>query len=318
VEHRWIPQGPAADGSLRTALKRLRNSAADSGTGAITSAPVARPGAEGRAPQGTGPARAPSQVPPALRGRRIVCTVPTYNEVLNIVDLCLALIELGPEVEVLVIDDNSPDGTAQAVAELAQREPRVHLLLRTTDKGRGRAGRDGFVRALAMGAEVVVEMDADFSHHPRFVPALLERLSQSPPLLRRNQVVQPYGLVLGSRAVNGGSDADRGWLRQQVTRLANLYIRLLLGVPVKDCNSGFRCWRAETLRKIEVEKTFSPGPAIVQELLYKTARARIPISEVGIEFVDRVRGESTLTLKILMQGYTTVLKLRWMALWGRL
>jgi dolichol-phosphate mannosyltransferase len=239
--------------------------------------------------------------------------------VLNIVDLCRELIALGPEVEVLVIDDNSPDGTAKAVAELACSEPRVHLLLRTRDKGRGRAGRDGFVRALEMGAEVVVEMDADFSHHPRFIPALLARLTEtSAPRRRARQAPQPYGLVLGSRAVDGGSDMDRGFVRRQVTRLANLYIRLLLGVPVKDCNSGFRCWRAETLRAIAVERTFSPGPAIVQELLYKTARARIPISEVGIEFVDRMRGESTLTLKILMQGYTTVLKLRWMALWRRL
>jgi dolichol-phosphate mannosyltransferase len=285
-----------------------------SGVGAGAVAPAASGGAAGADPL----SRGSTQVPIGLRGRRIFCTVPTYNEVLNIVDLCRALIALGPEVEVLVIDDNSPDGTARAVAELAQSEPRVHLLLRTTDKGRGRAGRAGFVRALEMGAEVVVEMDADFSHHPRFIPALLERLSKSPQLTRRGQSIQPYGLVLGSRAVSGGSDADRGWLRQQVTRLANLYIRILLGVPVKDCNSGFRCWRAETLRAIQVENTFSVGPAIVQELLYKTARAKIPISEVGIEFIDRVRGESTLTLKILMQGYTTVLKLRWMALWGKL
>ncbi len=299
------PGGPGAAGA------EPRSAAAAS---AKATAPA--PLAEARTPA---PAAGTQGIPGALRGRRIVCTVPTYNEVLNIVDLCRELIALGPEVEVLVIDDNSPDGTAQAVAELARGEPRVHLLLRTSDKGRGRAGRDGFVRALEMGAEVVVEMDADFSHHPRFVPALLQRLSETPPRKRRAEAApQPYGLVLGSRAVHGGSDMDRGFVRRQVTRLANLYIRLLLGVPVKDCNSGFRCWRAETLRAIEVERTFSKGPAIVQELLYKTARARIPISEVGIEFVDRVRGESTLTLKILMQGYTTVLKLRWMALWRRL
>lgn len=275
-------------------------------------------GAQGGSREQPSSPQAPG-IPREFQGRRIVCTVPTYNEVLNIVDLCRELIALGPEVEVLVIDDNSPDGTARAVAELAASEPRVHLLLRTSDKGRGRAGRDGFVRALEMGAQVVVEMDADFSHHPRFIPALLARLAEFPAGKRRGGgPPRPYGLVLGSRAVHGGSDMDRGFVRRQVTRLANLYIRLLLGVPVKDCNSGFRCWRAETLRAIQVERTFSAGPAIVQELLYKTARARIPISEVGIEFIDRVRGESTLTLKILMQGYTTVLKLRWMALWRRL
>jgi dolichol-phosphate mannosyltransferase len=244
---------------------------------------------------------------------RIVCTVPTYDEADNILELSRALLDLRPDLHVLVIDDDSPDGTWRLVQEASREEPRLHLLHRTTDRGRGRAGRDGFVAALEMGAEVVVEMDADFSHHPRFIPAMLERLEQTDPKRGR-----PHGLVLGSRAVAGGSDADRGFLRQVITKLANLYIRILLGIPVKDCNSGFRCWRADTLRAIRVEDTFSPGPAIVQELLYKTARAGIPISEVPIEFVDRERGESTLNMRILLQGYTTVLELRWLSLIGRL
>ena len=251
--------------------------------------------------------------PPDPGRPQIVCTVPTYDEAENILDLSRALLALRPDLHVLVIDDDSPDGTWKLVRDAGEQEPRLHLLHRTTDRGRGRAGRDGFVRALELGAEVVVEMDADFSHHPRFIPAMLERLEQTDP--KRGE---PYGLVLGSRGVEGGSDADRGLARQAITKLANLYIRILLGIPVADCNSGFRCWRAETLRRIRVEDTFSPGPAIVQELLYKTARAKIPISEVGIEFVDRERGESTLNMRILLQGYTTVLKLRWMSLVGRL
>ena len=101
-------------------------------------------------------------------------------------------------------------------------------------------------------------------------------------------------------------------------RAANLYIRLVLGVPVKDCNSGFRCWRRETLERIDVARTFSPGPAIVQELLFKTARARIGIDEVPIDFANRLHGESTLTIGKLLTGYTTVLKLRWLALIGKL
>ena len=240
---------------------------------------------------------------------RVVCTVPTYNEAENILELAQALLAIGPHVEVLVVDDDSPDGTWKQVRAAGLDEPRLHLLHRTSDRGRGCAGRDGFVRALEMGAEVVVEMDADFSHHPRFVPALLQRLDDPQA---------PAGLVLGSRAVGGGSDSDRGLIRRWITIAANLYIRVLLGVSVGDCNSGFRCWRADTLRAIQVEKTFSIGPAIVQELLFKTARAKIAIAEVGIEFVDRQRGESTLTFGILMQGYTTVLKLRWLALWGRI
>ena len=249
--------------------------------------------------------------PTALR--RVICTVPTYNEAENILDLARELLALGPSFEVLVIDDDSPDGTARLVADAARGEPRLHLLHRTEDRGRGAAGRAGFVRALDMGAEAVVEMDADFSHQPRFVPDMLRRLLDPP---RRGE--EAVGLVLGSRAVDGGSDADRGSVRRVITVLANAYIRVLLGLSVRDCNSGFRCWRASTLRAIRVEETFSKGPAIVQELLFKTARARIGIAEIPIDFVDRARGTSTLSMRTLMQGYTTVLKLRWMALRGRL
>lgn len=240
---------------------------------------------------------------------RIVCTVPTYNEAENVLDLARELLALGPDYAVLVVDDDSPDGTWRLVRDAAVDEPRLHLLHRTEDRGRGTAGRDGFLRALEMGAEVVVEMDADFSHPPRHVPELVAALDGPDG---------PRGLVLGSRGVAGGTDHDRGLLRRWITVLANLYIRVLLGVSVRDCNSGFRCWRADTLRAIDVGRTFSRGPAIVQELLFKTARAGIAIGEVPIQFVDRTRGESTLTLRILFQGYTTVLKLRWMALLGRL
>ncbi|MBK7877432.1 MAG: glycosyltransferase [Planctomycetes bacterium] len=239
----------------------------------------------------------------------VVCTLPTYNEAGNIVALAREILALAPDFHVVVIDDDSPDGTWKLVQEESKREPRLHLLHRTRDRGRGRSGRDGFVQALAMGADIVIEMDADFSHQPRYIPELIATLERSKGAI---------GLVLGSRAVQGGLDADRGLARQWITKLANLYIRILLGVPVQDCNSGFRCWARSTLETIEVQNTFSPGPAIVQELLFKTARAKIGIAEVPITFANRLHGESTLTLRLLLQGYTTVLKLRWLSLLGRL
>lgn len=239
----------------------------------------------------------------------VVVTVPTFNESGNIGLLMDGLLALGPGFHVLVVDDDSPDGTWRIVAERALQDPRVHLLHRCADKGRGRSGRDGFVRALALGAPVVIEMDADLSHQPKYIPDMIRRLNGGPT---------PVGLVLGSRATRGGRDADRGVARRAITKLANLYIRVVLGVPVRDCNSGFRAWKRETLEAIRVEETFSAGPAIVQELLFKTARAGIGIAEVPIEFQNRQYGESTLTFGKLLSGYVTVLKLRWMSLVGRI
>jgi dolichol-phosphate mannosyltransferase len=145
------------------------------------------------------------------------------------------------------------------------------------------------------------------------VPALIRALNTAV-----DEKGKPVGLVLGSRAAPGGRDADRGIVRRMITLLANAYIRILLGVNVRDCNSGFRAWKRSTLEAIHVEETYSPGPAIVQELLFKTARAKIGIAEVPIEFQNRLHGESTLTLRLLFQGYVAVLRLRWRAMTGRI
>lgn len=254
---------------------------------------------------------APDASPAASAGSaaRVLVTVPTYNESENVRELVAEILRQLPRAEVLVVDDDSPDKTWQLVAELERADARVHLLHRTRDRGRGSAGKAGFLWGLERGFDVLFEMDADFSHHPRYLPQMLARLEQPG---------RELGLVLGSRQARGGSDADRGLVRRWITICANLYIRVLLGVPVRDCNSGFRGWRASALRAAGIEGVFSTGPAIVQELLFKAARARVPMGEIGIEFVDRERGQSTLNMRILLRGYTTVLKLRWMAITGRL
>ncbi len=238
---------------------------------------------------------------------RVVVTVPTYDEAENIGPLLDALLALPEEdLHVLVVDDDSPDGTWRIVAEREEREERVHLLHRKEDRGRGRAGKAGFLKALEMGAEAVVEMDADFSHHPSHVPHLLDAL-------RRGADV-----VLGSRAVPGGADLGRPWWRRAVTKAANAYIRMVLGVKVRDCNSGFRCFTAEALEKAGVESLEARGPDIVQELLYRCHRAGLRIVEVPIRFTERERGTSTLTFRTLLRGYFAVLRLKWWGLTGRI
>lgn len=246
---------------------------------------------------------------PQSRTARVLVMVPTYNESQNIRELVAEILRIGPDYHVLVVDDHSPDGTWKIAEELARADARVHLLHRETDKGRGYAGRAGFCWGLERGYDVLVEMDADFSHPPRYLPVMIERL------LRADA---PVGVVLGSRGVSGGSDVDRGPLRRLITVIANAYIRVVLGLAVRDCNSGYRAWRADALRAVGIEHAFSVGPSIVQELLYKAARAKVGVAEIGIEFIDRKRGSSTLNMRILLRGYVTVLKLRWLAITGRL
>jgi dolichol-phosphate mannosyltransferase len=236
---------------------------------------------------------------------KIVVTVPTYDEVENIAGLVAAILEQDARIEVLVADDDSPDGTAAAVRALAEQDARVHLLLRTSDRGRGRAGRDAFAWALDHQADLVFEMDADWSHHPRHLPAMIEALSE-------------HDVVLGSRQVPGGKDVGRPAWRCWLTRASNLYVRTLLGLPVADCNSGYRGFRRHALMVIGVKDAFSPGPAIVHELLYKVHRRGQRITEVPIVFQERERGTSTLSFATLLRSYVSVLKLRWLALIGRL
>jgi dolichol-phosphate mannosyltransferase len=231
---------------------------------------------------------------------RTIVTIPTYNERENIGLLLDALLDLGvPGLEALVVDDNSPDGTAQVVEEVARKRPGVHLFLRTKDKGRGRAGAAAFVRALELGADYMFEMDADFSHQPRYIPQMLEVLQSG-----------KADVVIGSRFCAGGRDADRPLVRRAISELARHYTRTILAIPIQDVTSGYRGFTAACMRACEPATCVSPGPAIVQELLFRAAVRHQRMHEVPIEFVDRTRGESTLTLKILLQSLVFVPRLR--------
>lgn len=229
---------------------------------------------------------------------RIYIMIPTYNEKENIANIISSILNLKiKDLHILVVDDNSPDMTWKIVHELSKKNKNVHLLLRKTDRGRGSAGKDGFIHCLQKKADVVIEMDADFSHDPKYIPLMLKELENA-------------DLVLGSRRMHGSKEVGRGPLRKTITFFANLYIRLLLGLKVRDCNSGFRCFKRKVLEGIKTERLESKGPAIVQEVLFKAHLKGFRIKEIPITFINRTKGKSKLGIKQLAAGYFMVLKLK--------
>ena len=227
----------------------------------------------------------------------VVVVIPTYNERESIEFLILELLSLSLGLHIMVVDDNSPDGTGAIVSKLAEESPEVRLLTRKKRKGRGSAGVDGFKTALEMGADLIIEMDADFSHHPRHIPDLVANADN-------------YHVVLGSRFVPGGADRDRGMLRQIVTRLAGLYVRTMLRIEIRDVSSGYRCFRREVFEKVDLDDMISAGPSIVLELLYKVCMNGFRVKEVPIIFEDRRQGQTKLDTITLLETMVMVLRLR--------
>ena len=232
---------------------------------------------------------------------KVTVMIPTYNERENIGPLIQEILALpiNYDVSVLVVDDDSPDGTAGEVKNIGRRDPHVRLLLRKKERGRGLAGIAGFKEALDLGADYVVEMDGDGSHQPVFIPALLDATG------RRD-------LVLGSRFVEGGKDADRPPHRRLVTFLVRHFIRRLFSVPVRDVTSGFRGFRRELLEKIGLDGLVSTGPSVVLEILYKAHRLGFTIEEVPIVFIDRKKGKTKLTGLTLWRTLLMAIRIRGM------
>jgi dolichol-phosphate mannosyltransferase len=232
--------------------------------------------------------------------------VPTYNEKENIKTLIDEILKLKiKNLHIVVVDDNSPDNTWKIVQQISKKNKNVHLLLRKSDKGRGSAGRDGFIYCLKHGADIIVEMDADMSHNPKYILVMIKELKNA-------------DVILGSRRVKGSKEIGRSQFRRLVTLIANLYITWMLGIRVKDCNSGYRCFKREVLEKIKPEKIESKGPSIVQEVLFKTHLNKFRIKEIPITFINRTKGKSKLGLKQLAAGYFMVLKLKFMKLIGEI
>jgi dolichol-phosphate mannosyltransferase len=236
--------------------------------------------------------------------RATVC-LPTYNERENLGRMVRALEPLG--VRVLVIDDNSPDGTGALADELAAELDFVDVLHRPRKQGLGPAYIAGFRRALADGAELVLEMDCDFSHDPADVPRLIE------PVLAGNA-----DLVIGSRYVAGGRIESWGMLRRFVSAGGSTYARVLLGIGVRDLTAGFKCYRREVLERIDLDAVRSKGYAFQIETTYRALRAGFRVLEVPVRFADRTSGDSKMSRAIVVEAAWKVPQLRVAALRGRL
>jgi dolichol-phosphate mannosyltransferase len=237
--------------------------------------------------------------------RSVIC-LPTYNERENLEPMVRALGGLGIEgLEVLVVDDNSPDGTGEIADRLAIELPWVHLLHRERKEGLGPAYLAGFRRALELGADLVFEMDCDFSHDPEDVPRLLA-------------AAEDADLVLGSRYVPGGGTRNWGLVRRFISRGGSLYAQALLQLGIRDLTGGFKCYRRRVLETIDLDGISSLGYAFQIETTYRALRAGFRVVEVPIQFSDREVGGSKMSKAIVAEAIWKVPALRIRALFGRL
>lgn len=228
--------------------------------------------------------------------RTLIC-LPTYDERENLASIVAAIHAVVPHVDVLVVDDDSPDGTGRVADDLAARDPRVKVLHRAAKEGLGRAYLAGFAWALERGYGLVLEMDADFSHDPRHLPALLARARDA-------------DLVLGSRYVPGGGTVNWGLGRKLLSRGGSLYARTILGVGVRDLTGGFKCFRREVLEAIDLASVECSGYAFQIELTYRALRRGFRVVEVPIVFADRRVGRSKMSRRIVLEAVRKVWSMR--------
>lgn len=231
--------------------------------------------------------------------------LPTYNERENLLPMLDALMEQfdehGIDGHVLVIDDASPDGTGDLADGYAQREGRVEVLHRSGKEGLGRAYLAGFAHVLARGAELVMEMDCDFSHDPKDVHRLIDAASGD----------GGADIVLGSRNIPGGGVRNWPWHRRMISKGGSLYARTILGLDVHDLTGGFKCFRREVLESLDLGRVAAQGYTFQIELTYRALQRGFTVREVPIIFVDRVHGESKMKGSIVLEAMWRVWQLRW-------
>ena len=225
----------------------------------------------------------------SVPSHRLVVTLCTYNERENIAKLVPQVLAQLPDAHVLVVDDSSPDGTADVVRQMMGRDPRIKLLLRTTKEGLGAATIAGFQWAIDRDYDFVLNMDADFSHHPRYLPAL-------------NGSMEVADIGIGSRYVPGGSITGWSLTRHFMSQSINWYSHVLLGLRAKDCSGAFRCYRISKLRELDFDKIRSRGYAFQEEFLYRCARIDCRIVETPIVFEDRIVGQSKINIPEIIRS----------------
>ncbi len=250
--------------------------------------------------------RTDSRLPDMLEGayRRSLAVIPTYNERENLSRLIPALLGSVEDLDVLVVDDGSPDGTGDLADQFAESSDRVHVRHRTGKQGLGTAYVAGFRYALERGYQYVVQMDADFSHSPEDLPRLLGELERA-------------DVAIGSRNVPGGRVENWSLLRRFVSKGGSLYARTVLGLPVKDTTAGFKAFRREVLESVNFEGVAANGYGFQVEMNYICHRGGFRISEVPVVFPDRTAGESKMSPGIFLEAAVLVLKLRYETLVGR-
>ena len=234
----------------------------------------------------------------------ILIIVPTYNERQNIVLLIPDILRSLPDAHILVVDDSSPDGTAQCVREMAGSLRNVNLLERGAKEGLGRAYLSGFRWAIERGYDLIFEMDADFSHDPRYLPDFMRAITD-------------VDLVIGSRYLCGVNVVNWPMSRLLISYLGNLYARTVAGIPVRDCTGGFKCFRRRVLETIDLDRIGSSGYSFQIEVNYLTWKCGFRIKEIPIIFTDRTRGESKMSTGIIREAFVLLWKLRIFSLFWR-
>ena len=225
---------------------------------------------------------------------RVLIVVPTYQEVENIEELLRRVRASVPDADVLVVDDGSPDGTADMALKIGEQLDQVDVLRRPRKEGLGAAYRAGFGRGLEQGYDVLVQMDADLSHDPAALPALLERIDGG------------ADVAIGSRYTPGGDIPHWPMTRRMLSRVGNMYASTVLGVKIRDCTSGYRAYRSTMLRRVEADATRATGYGFQVELAYRAHQLGATIVEVPITFNDRVRGESKMSWHIIGEAMSLV------------